>query len=326
MDNDTNTEIIESGTTETNVDSTESTVSTEVTDKTTDETSTEQATEQTNEATEPTTPEKIKLDDAEYTPEEIKAALELQKNHQAEIEKNQYQPRELAVIEADINRINQDFTNDLTTLSKKFIAKSQIPMVDVQDPNTGDIIQQPAYDFTQEQAFNHGVETGQWDYFITLLNPVDAAAFVQEKEQLLGTYQAKYTPLQNEHGYIQHTEAKKADIVKWDGYIKEKYNTNPAESYLLGELKNKYDFDATKIDEFVSLFRKAKAIEQNKSDLANENEAAKDLMMNSSISGSQKSDGGQHIFTRAEIDKMSQREFEKHEKQIDEQYIKGLIK
>lgn len=323
MDNDTNTEIIENGTTETNLDSTESNVSTEVSEQSTDETA--QNTEQTNEI-ESTTPEKIKLDDAEYTPEEIKAALELQKNHQAEVEKNQYQPRELAVIEADINRINQDFTNDLTTLSKKFIAKSQIPIVDVQDPNTGEIIQQPAYNFTQKEAFNHGVETGQWDYFITLLNPVDAAAFVQEKEQLLGTYQSKYAPLQNEHGYIQHTEAKKADISKWDGYINEKYKENPAESYLLNELKNQYDFDAKKIDEFVGLFRKAKAIEQNKADLSNENEAAKDLMMNSSISGSQKKEGGQHIFTRAEIDKMSMREYEKYEKIIDEQNAKGLIK
>jgi hypothetical protein len=48
-------------------------------------------------------------------------------------------------------------------------------------------------------------------------------------------------------------------------------------------------------------------------------------MMNTSIGGGSPQ-GGTKIFTAEEIGKMSAKEFSKHEKEIDRQYAKGLIK
>jgi hypothetical protein len=269
------------------------------------------------------TPEKIKLGEKEYTQEELTELADKAEAQKAEQEANQYQPRELSVIEQDLARVQQDCQSDLVSMQKKYLAKGQIPIVEVFNPATQEMEQQHA-NYTPEQAFSFGVESNDWSYFINCLNPIDVASFLQEKGQFEKVYGDRFEYLNQEKGYIQHTEAKKADIGKWENFIATEAKENPAESYLLNELKNDYSFDEGDVKKFLDIYRKAKALEQNNVVLSAENNSAKEAMMNSSISGVTKPQGSTPTFTPEQIGKMKPAEFAKNEKYIDAQY--GLSK
>ena len=321
MDESTNTDINESGAIETNTPDVETNVSDEVK---TDKVTTEETEQQTNEISEQneTQPEKIKLGEKEYSPDEIQEALKFKETQQAEAEKNQYQPRELTVIETELKREVNNFEADAVNIKKNFIAKATPPIVEQVNPETN--LMEQYYAYSAEDAFNNGIKTGNWKEFIKCLNPEDAIEFQLARDKFASEYQQKVGKLEQEKGYIQAVEAKKADVAKWDNYIGT--NQSPAEKHLLNGLKNKYNFDEKGIQEFLTLFRQAKALEQNKSDLNTDTENAKNLMMNSTVTGGAKPEGGNKIFTREEIGKMSDKDFAKYEKIIDEQYRKGLIK
>lgn len=72
------------------------------------------------------------------------------------------------------------------------------------------------------------------------------------------------------------------------------------------------------------LLNLAIATETSKNELAKENSEAKQKLVSSSTSGTSGTES--HIFTRAEIAKMSTTEYIKHEKTIDKQMTQGLIK
>lgn len=319
MDNETSAEIIETGDIETNDSVVETDVSDEVIDNQNEQAEKEEVTNETNETTEP---EKIKVKDKEYTPDELSEILENVETQKAEQESTQYQPRELTAIETDIKREIANFEAEAISIHNNFITKATPPIQEFINPETGLLEQRYAY--SAEEAFQHGIQKGEWDYFINCLSPADAVAFQDERSKFAYNYNQKLGTLEQEQKYIEHIEAKKADLVKWDEYIKT--SENPAESYLLNELKNDYEFDDKAINKFLNIYRKSKALEQNKQQLIEENDNAKADMMNSTIIGTQKPQGTQRIFTREEIKNMSLAMYEKYEKQIDEQVAKGLIK
>jgi hypothetical protein len=270
-------------------------------------------------------PGKIKLGEEEYTPEEIKSWKEQAEAQKVEQEKNEYQPRELTVIETDLQREVSNFEADAVNIKKNFIAKATPPIVEQVNPETG--LTEQYYQYSVEDAFMKGIKGSKpedWNAFINCLSPQDAIEFKDARDNFAKEYQQKVGKLEQEQKYIQAVEAKKADVAKWDTYIQT--NESPAEKHLLNGLKDKYNFDEKGIKDFLTLFRQAKALEQNASELNSDTENAKKMMMNSTVTGGSKLEGGSKIFTDAEIGKMTNEQFKKYEKIIDEQYKKGLIK
>lgn len=255
--------------------------------------------------------EKIKVGDKEYTQSELAELL----SKQEEPKKEEYQPRQIEVIETEIKRATEDFQAEALSLAKKYISRAE----DVTDAN-GNV------QYTAEQLFQYGMQSGDWQHFINSLSPQDAVIFEKDRVKIASEYQSKFENLSKEKGYIEATTAKQNDLSKWDSFIETNFKDKVAEKYVFDYLKKGFDFDEKGVSDIAKIIREAVELEKNQAKLSNDNQNAKNSMMNSSINGGKSFEGTQKIFTVAEIEKMSSAEYEKHEKIIDEQYAKGLIK
>ena len=260
---------------------------------------------------EETPAEKIKVGEKEYTQEELAELL----SKQEEPKKEEYQPRAIEVIETEIKRATEDFQSEALSLAKRYIARAE----DLTDSD-GNV------QYTAEHLFQYGMQSGDWSYFINSLSPQDVAAFEKDRVKIASEYQGKFENLNKEKGYIEATQAKQDDLSKWDSYIETNFKDKVAEKHVFDYLKKGFDFDEKGVSDIAKIIREAVELEKNQAKLSNDNQNAKNSMMNTSINGGKGFEGTQKIFTAAEIEKMSSAEFEKHEKIIDEQYAKGLIK
>jgi hypothetical protein len=216
-------------------------------------------------------PEKIKLGEKEYTPAELE---EITKKVEEQAKANEYQPRELNIIEQEYSREEQNFNADTVSLYKKYVALGD----DITDEN-GNVT------YTAEQLFQHGLQTGQWDYFIQTLNPNDAVNFQNERIKIASHYMDKLGKLEQEKQYISKTEGKKQDLGRWEGYIEQNFKDKPAETHFLNKLKQGFDFDEQGAKNVMQWFREAIELEKNKADLGAENNNAKQAIMNSTFTG-----------------------------------------
>lgn len=265
-------------------------------------------------------PEKIKVGDEEFTPEQIKEWKEWAEAKKAEAEKNTYQPREIETIEADITNVGKNIEADVALLQKTFLAKAN----DIVNEETGET------QYTAQQLYEHGMQTGQWDYFISCLSPQDAVAFQNERAKIAGEYSNKLDYLNQEKSYIESIKAKKEDLTKWDSYISADTTMSEAEKHMFNYVKNNFSFDEAGCKAFQQELRKAIAIERNKTELTEQNNSAKASMMSSSISGGGALQGKDGIpNTWAEIKEKGESNpewYEKNRAEIFKRNAKGLIK
>lgn len=268
-------------------------------------------------ATEPTEPQKIKLGDKEYTQEQLQEYAQQVEAQKAQQE-SQFQPRELEVIDTELGREYKNLEAEFTTFNKYFLAKAENPIISIQDPETGEIVQHYQYDYTPEQAFQRGFFEGDWTYFERLLPPQEINKFRQD----LG----KVNESSNKYNNLQAEKAKQEDLGKWNSFIGSNYKDKPAESYFLNKIKNGFGFDEQSTKQVMQWMREAIELEKNQQQLTQENNAGKQAMMNSSINGNQPASSSGKIYTRAEVAAMSPKQFAIHEKTIFDQMAKGLIK
>ena len=164
--------------------------------------------------------------------------------------------------------------------------------------------------------YNDTGDVTAYDYALQYID----SQFDQAKTQLDGNYQNVETQLTQQQRELR-TQAvqravtefkeKESDFVSKypkvvDAYLAKGYD--PADLPMVKEL---LDLALSEVD--------------NRTSLLNANNEAKQKLVSSTTSGA---DGNSenHIFTYAEIDKMSTKQFKKYEKTIDKQLTKGLIK
>jgi len=276
------------------------------------------------ETTDVTVQEKIKLGEKEYTPDELTDYVSKAEAVKAEQEASQYQPREMAVIEQDLSKITQNCQADYISIQKKALAKIDA-FVDYENPETGEIQKGYKFNYTPEQAFDHGTKTGDWSAFVAYMNPIDVQEFLADKGKFEAEYSGKLEYLNQEKAYIAQKEAKKADIGKWDSHITTSFKEDPAKTHFFNKVKEAFDFDEQGIKNVSRWFDEAIALKNNQAELSTANDSAKQAMMNSTITG-QRPQGGTKTFTRAEIKAMTPDQFIKNENAIFDQLNKGLIK
>ncbi len=253
--------------------------------------------------------EKIKIEglEGEFTPEEI---LEQFKNSkQKPVEQEQVKYREEKVIDSDIERINGDMANESASMLKKYLALANVPQDNINAPYN---------------ALVKGVKTGDFEEFIGYLNPSDVQKFILEQINLTGKYTPELEKLGNEKKQSKLSVEYANNIKAWDAFIDTECKDNPALAFFLNEGKKDAYFDKEYAGRIKDAFNKAVAMTTNKKVLNEQTDAIKKAMMNSVITSGVKQK--QHIYTNEEIGKMSQKEYNRVEKIIDEQFKKGLIK
>lgn len=254
--------------------------------------------------------EKIKLGDVgEYTPEEILEIIKNSKQQVGEQQVSEQQYRDEKVIDADIERINNDRASDTLTMFKKYLSLANVPSDDVNAPYN---------------ALREGINTGNFDRFIDFLSPIHVASFINEQIGLNSKYEPEFKKLEEEKNKTKSSLEYSNNLKSWDEFIKNDCKVNPAAQQFFNSIKKDTYFDKNYASKMFSEFNKAILAANNKKVLNEQTDALKKAMMNSSIS----SGGGQkqHIYTAEEIGRMSQKQYDKVEKIIDEQYKKGLIK
>jgi hypothetical protein len=273
----------------------------------------------------PAVPEKIKLGEKEYTPAELESLVKEQETKKAEEESSKYQPRELEIIEKDFERENSNLEADVASLKKRFLAKAETPYQLVQDPETGETIKQPLVDYTPDWALACGEQTGDWSYFYKCLG-AESAAFDAERAKLFNEYIPKIDQLNAEKNYIEAIKTEQENISQYDSYKEAELKDKPAESQIVDFVKTRnIKFDKEGMTEFLQTCRNAFASEYNTAQLSAENDLAKKAM-GSTLAGGATPVVGNKVFSRKEIDSMSDDAYLQNEKAIFDQAAKGLIK
>lgn len=288
---------------------------------------TQESTEETSsiEAGEvPSAPEKMKVGEKEYDQKEIEELVKTQEEQKAESEKNQYQPREIALIEADLDRENANLGAEVVSLQKKFVSLANDPTV------LNEAGEQIPAGYTAEEAYTHGLQTGQWEYFINCLNPQDAVAFQNDRLKLAQTYNEKLGYLNQEKEYIAFQEKKKEDLSKWDSFIEENLKDSKGANHLLNKVKQNFSFDEKGIKDFLQWFEEAKALDNNEQHQELINDSAKQASINSTVTG-QKPQGNDNAIPKTTDEIIAKMEknpewYNKNVEKIQEMYDKGLIK
>jgi hypothetical protein len=237
-----------------------------------------------NEGVDTNIPEKIKVGEKEYTAVELQEITRQADIQKAEAEKTAYKPRELEVIEQDIKTMAISFEADLTLFKKTYLAKADTPLVNVTDPETGEIVQKYA-DFTPEQAFEYGMEKGEWKYFIACLSPQEAINFQDDRTKLTADYQGKSNYFNQEKEYIEHVKAKEKDINEgWKPHIDSLGENSKGLKYFYEKLMPNFGFNKQGVENFAKWYEQAKALDLNNTELTEQTNNAKQSMMSSSIS------------------------------------------
>lgn len=160
----------------------------------------------------------------------------------------QFPERPLEEVEKEYNRLVKDGVNEFISLQKSFLAVAKAS---------------EGIDYTPEQAFQYGIETGDYDAFLACLSPLEVKRFIQEKGELDSRYNDALEKVNKEKEHKIHHKAKQEDISKWDGYITEHLKESPAKAYMLNKLKQESGFSKEKLDSFCKWMDEALALEQN---------------------------------------------------------------
>lgn len=279
-------------------------------------------------------PEKIKLGEEEFTAEEIKAWKEQAEAKKSEETANTYQPKDIAEVEEHIKEIDtagqraySNFEAEKNTFIKYFTSVAENPVIQVQDPETGEITEQNQYNYTVEQAINTGIQNGEWQYLERLM-PLDQVEKFRKDLKSLYEADGEVKKALNALNIVNDKKAKFEDIAKWDSYIEADKTISETEKHMLNYVKNNFSFDEAGVKAFQAELRHAIALQQNKADLTAENNAAKASMMSSSISGNAQPESGIPNTWDGVVDKMDKDPvwWNKNQSKILEMKNKGLIK
>lgn len=167
------------------------------------------------------------------------------------------------------------------------------------------------------EALANYQDTGDVTVYDYALQMIDAQ-FDQAKSTLDNNYRNVETQLtQQQKELLTLTQQRNLEAFKSE-------NTEFCEKYqpVIDEYI-KMGLDPQDLGIVKKLLNLALATETNKNELANANNEAKQKLVSSTSSGSGFTEN--HIFTRAEIAKMSPNQFTKYEKIIDKQMSQGLI-
>lgn len=209
----------------------------------------------------------------EETPKE-----EPKKEEVKETPKNTTFPeRELKEVEQLYNRTIEDGVKEYENLRDSYLKKAGRPIVTVVDEATGREKQYYA-DYTAEQAFQYGIETGNYDPFLTSLTPLEVRNFLRDKDKIDSKYDGELSNLEKEKRYKQLVKEKQEDLAKWNDYIKPISEENPRVAYLLNKIKDESGFDKQIADRLVQWIKEADAIEMNKKTIKDETDRMKKAM------------------------------------------------
>jgi hypothetical protein len=273
---------------------------------------TQQNVEQQAEGTQ-TKPEMFKLGESEYTLDQI---IDIVNSHSkngqtAETQQSQTQQmRDEKLIESDIERINQDRANETATMLKRYLALANPPTNNVNAPY---------------EAIMKGINSGDFTEFISYLNPVDVATFINEQYSLNGKYEPEFKRLDDEKNNTKRHSEYQNNLKAWDDFLAQEYKDNPAVQAFFAFAKNTTPFDKEYAKQMTQEFNKAVMLANNSKMLSEQTEALKKAMSNSVVTN-----GGaqtkERIYTVADIENMSQAEFNKNYEEIKRQEKLGLIK
>lgn len=214
-------------------------------------------------------------------PKKEQEVPETKKTQEENIEKStdsNFPDRELLEVEQLYNRTVEDGVNEFKTLRDNYLKKAGKPIVTITDPNTGRE-QQYYADYTAEEAFQYGIETGDYDPFLTSLSPLEVRNFLKDKQALDTKYDTELNNLGKEKEYKKLAKEKEADVVKWDEYIKPFKEDSPKIAYMLEKFKIEAGFDKNIADKLVQWLKEAEAVEINKKTIQNETDKMKKAMM-----------------------------------------------
>ena len=240
-----------------------------------------------------------------------------------EVTKPSFTDRPIKEVEQAFNRAKEDGVKEFLAVRDKYIAKAGKPIVTVMNEETG---REERYyaDYTAEQAFQYGIDTGDYDPFLTSLSSLDVKNFLKEHNEVESKWNSELENLEKEKTYKTLTHQKQEDMTKWDSYIKENCKDSPAVAHVLNNLKNEAGFDKYIADKFVKLTKEAIALEANKSVMAQQSESVKKAMMGSTPIPSKQTK--QVTYKKSDFKNMSDAYFEKHKAEIERQMKQGLIK
>lgn len=221
--------------------------------------------------------------------------------------------RELAEVEKIYEETIQAGVKEFTAMTDKFLAKAGKPIIMQVNPETG---KEEAYyaDYTAEEALQYGIQTGDYDAFLTALPPLQVKEFIKEKDALDSKYDATLESITKEKEAKAVYHAKQADLKEWDAYIKESCKDDPVTEYMLNKLKNESGFEKGKVEKFRTWLKEANALKEAKQNMTKQTQKAKKAMMGSTPIPA--NTGGNKVFTRESIKNMSDAEYEANEAEI----------
>lgn len=258
----------------------------------------------------PEEPQKIKIGEKEYTPEEIQQAFE-EKNKP--LEESFRPPLE---IKKDYEAASLQSQRDFDSFKQRFITKS---MVEAES------------EYTAQGLFDYGVQTGDFTAFISTLTPIDAIAFENERQQGIKKYDEILKNLEDEYNKSSLNEKKSLDAQAYSAYKAKNNNfkDNPFISHLLDNFVSKnYHFNENMLAEFTAAIQKARDFEAEQQKANSLTQDGKDRMIKSPANSKGTTPADKYAgIPRSwkEIDKKGQNWYNNNSELLDEMDAKGLL-